>query len=381
MSNVRTIFQTSGASHAFEAPAPMNTAERVVLLVVVGGAMGTILLTAALGNSFTLAGLLDLGVTGLFAVFLVSPPIAVAMFAAAMVLAFLTGWDGSAFTALAVATGVVVRTGSARVIIVFAGLLLLSAAKIVMLRPSEPVLIEIGLLIAVVSGAAGLLMRSARGREQRLAATAREQASVMAELRRDERLLIADELHDVIAHDLTAIAMQARVVERQDDPALRAEIHREIGDAARRALRDVRRLIEPGHAEVSTGRIDDFETTLTDMVATLRTAGYSPAVSSNLSQPVPRMMDSALARVLRESTTNVLKHGRKGPVRIHVEADAQTISLQVRNRRGVTGLRNRLPSGGFGTTRLAERVGLLGGEFTQTIEGDEWVVRAALPLA
>lgn len=381
MSKVRPALEPSSASRGFDAAERLNRAEQTVLVIAVGGAvLSTVIGSSLEGRLFAPLTLLDLALTATFAVFLFSPPLAVTLFAVAMVPAFLSGWDGPAFTALALAAGVVVRTGSTRLIFVFAGLLLLSAAKIVILQPSEPVVIGVGLLVAVVSGLAGFLLRSARGREQRLNTAVQEHASAMAQARREERLLIADELHDVIAHDLTVIAMQARVMERQNDPAMRAQTQREIGDAARRALRDIRRLIVPGVGETSAERIDDLEVTLADMTTTLRNAGYSPEVTAELDEPMPRLVDAALSRVLRESTTNVMKHGRVGPVRIRVGADEQTAWLQVANAHGSSRGRDRLPSGGFGSTRLAERMGVLGGEFSQLVEGDQWVVRATLPM-
>lgn len=381
MSTLRPVVASPRTARGVDAPVPLSRAERIVLMVAIAGAFLTTVLGAAFGDEpFSFLILLDLAVTATFALFLISPPSAVATLAAIMVPALLLDWSGPGFAALAVATGLVTRTGSTRLMVAFTGLLLLTAAAIVLRQPEEPVYVGIGLLIAAIAGAAGILLRSARGREQRLDAALREQASVMAQLRRDERLLIADELHDVIAHDLTAIAMQARLMEREDDPAQRAQTQREIGDAARRALGDIRRLITPVPGEAPTERIDDFDTTLAEMAATLRTAGYTPEVTTDLAQPIPRLVDGTLARVLRESTTNIMKHGRPGPVRIRVGVDAEEARVQVSNARPAHRSRERLPSGGFGSVRLAERVGLLGGEFTQGIEGDEWVVRAALPL-
>lgn len=382
MSKMRSVLVPQSTSRGFDAAAPLNTAERIVLLVVVAAAIIATVLSVALGGEpISSLVILDVAITAIFAVFLISPPLAVALLALAMVVAFLSGYDGPAFAALSVATAVVVRMCSMRVIVGFTGMLLVAAAAIAIVRPSKPVEVGVGLLVAVIAGAGGFLLRSARGREQRLAAAAEEQAAVMDQVRRDERLLIADELHDVIAHDLTVIAMQTRVMERQRDPELLAQTQREIGDAARRALRDIRRLIAPGHGEAQPERIDDFETTLAEMETTLRAAGYAPDVTADLSQPLPRLVDAALARVLRESTTNIIKHGRVGPVRIQVGADAQSARLRVSNDYSVPRVRTGLPSGGFGSTRLAERVDVLGGEFIQATEGDAWVVRATLPLA
>lgn len=381
MSTRWPVVASSSASRGFDAAVPLSRAERIVLIIALTGALLTTVIGTVFGDEpFSFLIVLDLAATGAFALFLLSPPGAVTALAALMVPALLLDWSGPAFAALAIATGLVTRTGSTRLVIVFTGLLLLTAAAIVIRQPEEPVFIGVGLLVAAVAGAAGILLRSARGRVQRLDAALREQASVMAQIRRDERLLIADELHDVIAHDLTAIAMQARLLDREDDPAQRAQTQREIGDAARRALRDIRRLITPGQGETPPERVDDFELTLSEMATTLRTAGYSPEVTTDLAQPIPRLVDGTLARVLRESTTNIMKHGRVGAVRIRVGVDADAAWVQVSNPHRVRRSHDPLPSGGFGSARLAERVGLLGGEFTQSIEGDEWVVRAALPL-
>lgn len=354
-------------------------------MVLLAGVVGMLILSVVLatieGEFLSLHLLLDLGLTAIFAVFLFSPAVAVALLTAMVVIAVLLGWLFPAFTALIVATGVVARSASAWVMVAFVGVLLSVAAVAVLQRPEQAaVTIGMSLLVSVVVGAVGVLLRVISGREHRLHAKLREQAAIIKQIHEDERLAIADELHDVIAHDLTAIAMQARMLDHETDTRVRAQTQREIGYSARRALRDIRRLIAPRET-VAPSRIDDIAAVVNAMSCTLTSAGFEVDVDFGCeARSLPRLLDVTLSRVVRESVTNVLKHSTAGPVVIRARSDDSRVCVEIRNRRAIGEKRDDLPSGGYGTARLQERVGLLGGEFSAAPVGDEWVVRASLPL-
>ncbi|WP_285689634.1 histidine kinase [Actinoplanes sp. NBRC 103695] len=165
---------------------------------------------------------------------------------------------------------------------------------------------------------------------------------------RDEREHLARELHDVVTHHVTAMIMQAdaaRFVPADDRPAVEKGL-RTVGDTGRRALTDLRQLLnvlspDTGHAPriPSTGR-------LADLVEQTRLAG----------QPVEFIeegeVESAVAyRVVQEGLTNAMKHapGRPTVVRAVAAGDSLTVEVTtagpggpVRPGRGITGLRRRV---------------------------------------
>jgi signal transduction histidine kinase len=223
----------------------------------------------------------------------------------------------------------------------------------------------------------------------------------------EERTRIAREMHDVVAHHMSMIAVRAETAPYRVGeltPAAKDELV-EIATAAREALTDMRRLLgvlraeqdeaprapQPGLAEVE------------DLVATARAAGVEVTYSaSGLSGPVDepaapgRPVDNArlsgevsarlptlggaaagLAayRIVQEALANAARHAPGRPVTVEARGFDDRLEVTVRNPLTATADTGR----GHGLDGMRERAELLGGTLTAAREEDQFVVRAVLP--
>lgn len=214
----------------------------------------------------------------------------------------------------------------------------------------------------------------------------REEA--VKEVRRAERLDIARELHDLVAHHITGIVVQAQaaraVGERRPEavlPTLDA-----IATAGGEALTAMRRLVSVLRSDDEASRTPGV--TLQDLrvLADNFAANGGPRVAFDIGQGVssaelPPEVLTTLHRVLQESLTNIRKHAPGTDwVEIDVSLVPGGVRLRVRNYGG-TGGESRMSrlGGGFGLVGMAERVEALGGTLTAgfTPQG-AWEVCAVL---
>jgi signal transduction histidine kinase len=202
----------------------------------------------------------------------------------------------------------------------------------------------------------------------------------------EERLRLAQEVHDVVGHSLAVIAMQAgvvlRVLDRDPDRARQAvetirSTSTEALDSLRVELDSLRRASPP--AEVprrpGTGLAD-----LPDLVARFRDSGLPVSVEDAGVGPgnLPADVDHAAYRVVQEALTNVLRHG--GPqasARTRITRDGDAVQVEVTN----TGVRPPPGAGGHGITGMRERARALGGVLEAGPQpAGGFAVRARLPL-
>ncbi len=201
--------------------------------------------------------------------------------------------------------------------------------------------------------------------------------------RSQERLAIARDLHDVVAHEVTGIVVQAQALRHiadRDPGAVRTALP-EIEAAGARALESMRgmvsRLREPGDVPLAP----DTAAGLARLVTPA--AGGRPEVAVRCGGPVdalPPTAGTAVLRIAQESVTNALRHAR-GATRVEVSVEAGPEEVGVRvvdDGHGAAGP----AGGGFGLVGMAERVRLLGGVFSAgPRERDRgWEVAARLPL-
>jgi signal transduction histidine kinase len=222
-----------------------------------------------------------------------------------------------------------------------------------------------------VSVAVGLMLRDA---------DARRQASAVA-ARTAERLRIARELHDVVAHHVTGIVVRAQaagVVAGKRDPAAMAG-YGEIEDAAKEALTAMRRLVRTLRSdEVVAERTDDLERSL--RIA----AGDDPRVRitvEGVGSLPPRVVATAYWLTL-EALTNVRKHA-PGAAEIVVDARTENAAFDAALRIAIVNdaVAAPPPGEGFGLVGMAERVRDAGGTLRTGPTGDgRWEVEARLPL-
>ena len=234
--------------------------------------------------------------------------------------------------------------------------------------------------------AAGLVVRSRHQLTEQLTIRGgeleAERELFAAESVRYERARIARELHDIVAHGVSVMVIQASAGRRlaATDPALAAEAFDSIGEAARQAEAEISRLVEllgdrphPGSAD-GLQLIDELvaRAAATGLQVTCRftgSAGLSPAISETA------------YRLIQESLTNALKHAPGAPVGITIRARAGDITISVVNGPAAAAPSGLERTGGSrGLAGLRERAAACGGDLTAGPASDGgWEVLARLP--
>ena len=264
--------------------------------------------------------------------------------------------------------------------------------------------------IVLFATAVGTVIGEFRKRHTKEVAELEQQAE---EARSRERRLLARELHDVVAHELTVITMQSHVMEaatKADDvEAARTAISATAGNA----LGELKRLLAVMNDDTAMLRVDkadrlaeeaaaaaeeavlepvgatagpltgddaDLAPLVNRLVGQLEAVGFTVQPEVALGRDIPRSVQFAAGRLLREATTNVLKYGdTEVPVRMRAVVEDAEFVVDVVN--GLPAIeRAKVSQTGHGLTGLAERVRLLGGNLVLTSEDRTWRLRADIPL-
>jgi signal transduction histidine kinase len=210
----------------------------------------------------------------------------------------------------------------------------------------------------------------------------RELAEVTAELRReqadrayravaDERMRIAAELHDVVAHHTSVISVQAGMAEYVFDTerqtargalAVIAATSREAQQELRRMLSLLRRPVPEADGGSATA---PGLARLHELVDRVRAAGVPAEVTvSGRRRQLPPGLDLCAYRVAQESLTNVLKHAGAAPTTVALEYRPDNFVLRVRDRGPRTAVRGVPAGSGHGLVGMRERAKLYGGTLT-----------------
>lgn len=231
-----------------------------------------------------------------------------------------------------------------------------------------------------IAGAVIMLFPAALGATMRL--RAREQAQEVDQVRLRERERLARELHDTVAHHVSAIAIQAQagqaVAEKSPDKAL--ETLAVIEEAASQTLAEMRDIVgalRDGEAELAPQK------GLADLDRLKESAGPHHRVEVELIGDLEDLRPSvgaALYRMAQEAITNAVRHAKNmSAIWVRVQGDAEQVSLSVTDD-GEAAAGGGAGSRGFGLLGLAERAALLGGRFEAgpgAVRG--WRVEAVLP--
>ncbi|MEI8408085.1 MULTISPECIES: sensor histidine kinase [unclassified Kribbella] len=246
-----------------------------------------------------------------------------------------------------------------------------------------PFLIGTWIAIGAYVGARRDLMVSLRDRAERAEAE-RELRGEQARL--GERARIAQEMHDVLAHKVSLIALHAGGLEV--NPAVGPEkvegSARLIRETARQAMEDLREVLGVLRTDVSVDGADlapvPQAADLQRLVEDSRDAGVSVKGELALPDDVPVSVGRTVYRVVQESLTNVHKHARAASTEVVVHgARGAGVTVRVTNVRPVAA-GSLLPGSGSGLVGLRERVQLAGGRLSAgpTRDGG-WQVEAWLP--
>jgi signal transduction histidine kinase len=230
-----------------------------------------------------------------------------------------------------------------------------------------------GIAVLMTAPALGWAVRSQHGAGERR----------LEQVKSEERVLLARELHDTVAHHVSAIAVQAQAgralaATNSSSPLEALEV---IEVQASRTLAEMRAMVRVLRNEAPadyapTPGVADLE----------RLAGISPTgprvevtVSGDL-VALPQAIDAAVYRIAQEAVTNALRHARNATlVDVRVAGSRSTVSLTVRDD-GEAGPRDHDPDAGFGLAGMVERALLLDGTCRAgpRPEGG-WAVVATLP--
>jgi signal transduction histidine kinase len=228
---------------------------------------------------------------------------------------------------------------------------------------------------------------------QRRAYRARLQQQVAEAAVTEERLRIARELHDVVAHSLTVAAVQAGfaeyVFDRQPDQA-RAALAA-IQTVTREALADMQRMLgalrrgglgdagQPAALAPAAGLAD-----LDRLVAGTAGAGVRVQVSQRgQARAIPAGVDLSAFRIVQEALTNVVKHSGADSCQVSIDYADDGLAVEITdpggdNGRAAAGL---AAGAGHGIAGMAERVSLCGGDFTAApLPGRGFRVAARFPV-
>ncbi|MFF8955882.1 sensor histidine kinase [Streptomyces sp. NPDC014894] len=243
-------------------------------------------------------------------------------------------------------------------------------------------------LLAAVVGLGELITVIAR---RLLGPSAAERVAALEE--RTERLLertrIARELHDSIGHALTVAVMQAGAARATGDEEFTRRALVAIEETGRAALADLERVLavlresgEPASARPTLAEVDRLLESARASGATVGAEVSGPA------ERVPGPVSREGYRIVQEALTNVLRHAGPVPVHVRVAVVGDQLELEVTSPLPAPPDASDAPpvplpaggGGGGGLRGIRERAALLGGRAAAGPDGDDWRVRATLPL-
>ncbi len=267
----------------------------------------------------------------------------------------------------------------------------LSAGYFVTVRRGEPPLDAFAIFLpefalAAVAMLLGALACSRRAYaaevRQRLRLAEEEQELLARQRVAEERLRIARELHDTVAHAIATITVQSgtalHLIDREPDHAREAlTAIRRTGKEALAEMRSTLAVIRADGEPATMAAHDGGLHRLPDLLAAVRAAGLDITFDSDLDDPrLAEPTDHAVYRILQESLTNVLRHaGPSARAQVSLTWEPEWVTVEVSDDGvgtadggsgvGTDGVRTdgKRPSGGHGLAGMRERAEALGGQF------------------
>jgi signal transduction histidine kinase len=231
------------------------------------------------------------------------------------------------------------------------------------------------------------IAEAVRGRRERIVETRQARAQEARRRASEERLRIARELHDVLAHNISMINVQSGVALHllDEKPEQARTALAAINEASADALREVRSALsvlrgsgeEPPRSP--TAGLDGVD----ELVA--RTRGAGVAVSLDIQgerRPLPASVELAAFRIVQESLTNIVRHAEASTARVQLTYGSDELMVQVDDDGHGDGASASSAGGsGSGIAGMRERAAALGGELESgPLPGQGFRVSARLPL-
>lgn len=238
-------------------------------------------------------------------------------------------------------------------------------------------------ILFVAAYALGTSARARQARIEMLEERARRLAEEQDAAAARERERIAREMHDILAHSMSLVVVQAEAgpVAVHSEPEKAVEVFDTISATAREALAQLRRTLSVLRSEESGRQPQPGLDGLPSLVDGVRRAGLAASLEEHgVRRPVPADLAATAYRIVQESLTNTIKHAGASTVSVRLEWLDGRLNLEVRDDgrgRGGSG-----GPGGRGLVGMRERVSAAGGELTcgPGPDGVGFRVAASLPL-
>ena len=239
--------------------------------------------------------------------------------------------------------------------------------------------------------AAGVIVRSRRGSRELLAVVERRHEGERALL--EERQRIARELHDVVAHHMSVIAIQAEAApyKSADPPPELVESFAEIRASALSGLNELRRVLGVLRSDRTDVAPQPGLEDLDELLESARTGGVTVSCDiTGTPRPLPEGVNLSAYRIVQEALSNAIRHAPGSAVQVKLFYGEAALVIEVRNDGGAAAALGNggQPAraglghgGGHGIIGMRERATMLGGHLRAGPTPDhEFLVTAALPL-
>ncbi len=245
------------------------------------------------------------------------------------------------------------------------------------------------IFLTVIPVLAGVVVRMRRSNREQLAVAERRHEDERAVL--EERQRIARELHDVVAHHMSVIAIQAEAApyKTADPPKELVESFADIRASALSGLGELRRVLGVLRSEAAGTAPTPGLNDLDGLLESARSGGVTVSYEvSGMARPLAEGVDLSAYRILQEALSNAMRHAPGSTVQVRLHYGEAKLVIEVRNSDALDGARPGTPEedvlsrgGGHGIIGMRERAAMLGGYLSAGLAGDdEFVVTAALPL-
>jgi signal transduction histidine kinase len=295
-----------------------------------------------------------------------------------------TGWSVTAVVAVALYTFSLRGDRRQSLVVGLITAVLVSAAVLVIDGQADIGAIVARVALVFVCVAAGDVIRSrqelAQARRLEVELEKRDREEQLSRRAAAERMQIARELHDILAHSLVAINVRASVaLDVHSDPEAALNDIKHASAAALRDLRSTISVLRDADSQAPTAPTPDLSA-LQRLTDNARAAGLEVEVEIDLaSRTLPAATAAAAVRIVQESLTNVIRHAGAQHVQVAISAKATNLEVAVTD----DGHSEPHPDDhGFGIRGMSERATALGGRLTagRSASGRGWTVQASLPL-
>jgi signal transduction histidine kinase len=251
----------------------------------------------------------------------------------------------------------------------------------------------IAVIVAVLPVSVGVIVRIRRGNREELEVVERRHEGERALL--EERQRIARELHDVVAHHMSVIAIQAEAGPyKTADPAPElVESFGEIRASALSGLSELRRVLGVLRSDRPDTMPQPGLEDLPSLLDSARAGGVTVTTDvAGAPRPLPDGVNLSAYRIVQEALSNAMRHAPGSTVQVRLFYGEAALVIEIRNDRGGNGARAGqaapeqdrwagLDGGGHGIIGMRERAAMLGGHLQAgPTANDEFLVTAALPL-